>query len=101
MAFGYVLVAIVAAVVVLFAFQNGTSVSVRFFTWSLPSVSVAGLTLIALASGIVVAGVPLWISRWRLRVRARALERQVQQLETSLADRDRALLDRPPPSGRR
>jgi hypothetical protein len=31
----------------------------------------------------------------------RALETQVRQLETSLADRDRALLTRPPSTGSR
>jgi uncharacterized integral membrane protein len=101
MAFGYFVVAIVAAAVVVFAFQNGTPVSVRFFTWTLPSVSVAGLTLVALAAGIIAAGVPLWIGRWRLRARVRALEQQVRQLETSLAERDRALLKRPPSPGSR
>jgi len=101
MAFGYLVVAIVAAAVVVFTFQNGTPVSVRFLTWTLPSVSVAGLTLVALAAGIIAAGVPLWIGRWRLRARVRALEQQVRQLETSLAERDRALLKRPPSPGSR
>jgi uncharacterized integral membrane protein len=100
MAFGYIVVAIVAAAVVVFAFQNGTPVSVRFFVWSVPAISVAGLTLIALAAGLVVTGVPLWIQRWRLRHRVRGLEAQVRQLETALGERDRALL-RPPPSGPR
>jgi uncharacterized integral membrane protein len=100
MAFGYVIVAIVAAAVVVFAFQNGTQVSLRFFTWTLPAVSVAGLTLVALAAGALVTGLPLWIQRWRLRKRVRALEQQVRQLETSLGDRDRALL-RPPSPGSR
>jgi uncharacterized integral membrane protein len=97
MAFGYVIVAIVAAAVVVFAFQNGTPVSVRFFVWTVPSISVAGLTLVALAAGLVVTGVPLWIQRWRLRHRVRGLEVQVRQLETALGERNRALL-RPPSS---
>jgi len=101
MAFGYLVVAIVAAAVVVFAFQNGTPVSVRFLTWTVPSVSVAGLTMAALASGIVVTGIPLWIQRWRLQARVRTLQSQVQQLEASLAERDRALLARPPSPGPR
>jgi uncharacterized integral membrane protein len=99
--FGYLVVAVVAVAVVVFAFQNATPIPVRFLTWTLPSVSVAGLTLLALASGVVATGVPLWIQRWRLRARLRTLEAQVRQLETSLAERDRALLGRPPSHGAR
>ena len=100
-AFGYVVVAAVAAAVVVFAFQNGAQVSVRFLNWTLPGVSVAGLTLIALAAGVVPTGVPLWIQRWQLRGRVRALEAEVRQLQTALADRDRALLTRPAAPGPR
>ena len=95
MALGYILVAIVAAAIVIFAFQNGTPTTVRFLIWTLPSISTAGLALIAVAAGVLVTGVPLWIQRWRLRSRVRALESQVRQLETSLGERDRALLTRP------
>lgn len=101
MVVGYLVAALVAAVVVVFAFQNGTPVSIRFLAWTVPAVSVAGLTLVALAAGTVATGVPLWIQRWRLRARLRHLETQVRQLETSLAERDRALLSRPPSSGPR
>jgi hypothetical protein len=48
---------------------------------------------------VLATGVPLWIQRWRLRSRVRVLEVQVRQLETSLGERDRALLR--PPSGQR
>jgi hypothetical protein len=99
MALGYLVVAIVAAAVVVFAFQNPSAVSITFLAWTLPTVSVAGVTLIALAAGVLATGVPLWIQRWRLRARVGALEAQVRQLETALADRDRALLRRPPSPG--
>jgi uncharacterized integral membrane protein len=95
---GYLLVAIVAAAVVVFAFQNETLVALRFIRWTLPAVSVAGVTLVALAAGAVATGIPLWIDRWRLRARVRRLEAQVRQLETALADRNRTLLKPPPPS---
>lgn len=101
MIFGYLVVAVVAGAVVVFAFQNGTQVSVRFFTWTMPAVSLAALTLLALASGVVAIGTPLWIQRWHLRRRVRALPAQVRQLETSLAERDRALLARPQSPGPR
>ena len=92
MAFGYLVVALLAGAVVVFAFQNAVPVSVRFLAWTWSSASVAALSLAALVSGLVVAGVPMWIQRWRLRARVRRLEVQVSQLETSLADRDKALL---------
>jgi uncharacterized integral membrane protein len=99
MALGYLVIAVVSAALVVFAFQNGTPVSLRFLTWTVPSVSLAALTLLAFAAGVVAAGVPLWLDRWRARTRVRTLERQVAQLETSLADRDRALLGRTPRPG--
>lgn len=96
MAFGYFVVAALAAAVVIFAFSNATAVSVGFLAWRLPETSIAAMILAALATGLVVAGFPLWIQRWRLRSRVRRLEAQVQQLEAALADRDRKLLDSRP-----
>jgi uncharacterized integral membrane protein len=84
MTFGYLIVAILTAAVVIFAFQNGTPVSVRFLSWTVPEVSVAAVILIALVSGLLIAAIPLWIQRWRLRVRVRSLENQVRQLESAL-----------------
>lgn len=84
MTFGYLVVAILTAAVVVFAFQNGTPVSVRFLSWTVPEVSVAAVILIALVIGLLIAAIPLWIQRWRLRVRVRALESQVRQLESAL-----------------
>ena len=97
MAIGYIIVAALAAGVVIFAFQNAGTVSVRFLAWTLPETSTAAVMLAALAAGLIVAGLPLWLQRWRLRSRLRTLEAKVQQLESALADRDRALLDTRPP----
>lgn len=97
MALGYIVVAAVAAGVVIFAFQNAGVVAVRFLAWTLPETSIAAVMLAALVAGLIVAGFPLWLQRWRLRSRLRTLEAKVQQLESSLADRDRALLDTRPP----
>jgi uncharacterized integral membrane protein len=101
MAWGYLLVAILGGAIVLFALQNGAPVPVRFLRWTTPPTSLAALILLALAAGLVVAGVPLWLQRWRLRARVRTLEAQVRQLETALADRDRALLAARTPPGPR
>lgn len=81
MALGYVLVAVVAAAVAVFALQNGEPTSVRFLVWRVDAVPVAGLILVSLALGIAVVGVPLWIRGWRLRARCRALEARVAALE--------------------
>jgi uncharacterized integral membrane protein len=97
MVFGYLVVALLAAAIVVFAFQNATQISVRFLVWTLPTASVAAVALVALGAGLVLAGIPLWIQRWRLRSRVRTLEAEVRQLSTSLADRERALLSSRPP----
>ena len=105
MTFGYLIVAILTAAVVIFAFQNGTPVSVRFLSWTVPEVSVAAVILIALVSGVLIAAIPLWFQRWRLRVRVRSLENQVRQLESALeqlnkvamAPRPSAVPNEPPP----
>jgi len=83
MAFGYLIVALVAAAVAVFALQNGEPTAVRFIAWTVDGVPLAGLILISLASGLVIAGVPLMIQRWRLRARLRAAERRVVELEAA------------------
>jgi uncharacterized integral membrane protein len=98
MTFGYILVALLTAAVVVFAFQNGTPVSVKFLAWTVPETSIAAVILIALVSGLLIAAIPLWLQRWRLRVRVRGLETQVRQLETALEDRNKAVLGQRPSS---
>jgi uncharacterized integral membrane protein len=78
MALGYLIVAVLAAAVAIFALQNGTPVAVRFLVWTIRDVSIAALTLVSLATGLVLAGLPPSITRWRLRSRARTLEIQVK-----------------------
>jgi uncharacterized integral membrane protein len=80
-ALGYLLVAIVAAAVAVFALQNSAPTRVQFAVWSIDNVPVAAVVLLALAAGLVVAGVPLLIQRWRLRARLRALETRLAVLE--------------------
>ena len=92
MTFGYLVVAILTAVVVVFAFQKGTPVSVKFLAWTVPEISAAAVILSALVMGLLIATIPLWLQRWRLRVRVRGLEAQVRQLETALEERNKAVL---------
>jgi uncharacterized integral membrane protein len=80
-AFGYLIVAIVAASVAVFALQNSEPATIRFLFWVIDGVPVAALVLLSLGAGVIVAGVPLWLAGWRLRARARALEARVGALE--------------------
>ena len=81
MVIGYVVVAVLAAVVAVFALQNGTPTPVRFLVWSLDGVPLAGLILGAFAAGLIIAGVPLAVHRWRAGSQVRRLEEQVRTLE--------------------
>jgi uncharacterized integral membrane protein len=83
MALAYVLVALLAAAVAVFALQNGTPATVHFFVWSLEGVPLAGLILGAFAAGAVIAGIPLGILRWRARAQARRLDTRVKELEAA------------------
>jgi len=95
---GYVVVAVVAAVVAVFALQNGGPTTVRFLTWNVEGVPLAGVVLITLAAGLIVAGLPLWLRSWRWRARARGLEQRVAALEKSAAERQPPA---PPPAQER
>jgi uncharacterized integral membrane protein len=102
MGFAYILVAILSAAVAVFALQNNTPMSVRFLGWTLPEVPLAGAILASLITGMVVTAIPLMISQWRWRRRARTLETKVDMLETALSARETALLNQrpvaPPPA---
>jgi len=71
---GYVIVAVVAVAVAVFAMQNTTPVTIQFLVWRLEQVSLAAVILASLAAGLVVAGIPLWFRVWRLRSRLRTSE---------------------------
>jgi uncharacterized integral membrane protein len=88
MGFAYILVAILSAAVAVFALQNNTPLSVRFLGWTLPEVPLAGAILASLITGMVVTAIPLMISRWSWRRRARALETKVDMLEAELSARE-------------
>ena len=93
MVIGYVIVAVLAAAVAVFALQNGTPTPVRFLVWSLDGVPLAGLILGAFAAGLIIAGVPLAVHRWQARSRLRRLE---AQLRTAEARREQTPLPPPP-----
>lgn len=66
--------AILGAAAAQFALQNGSPITLRFLVWAAHDVPLAGVVLLALAAGALVAGLPLSISRWRLRARLRRIE---------------------------
>lgn len=70
----YVLVAVLASALTIFALQNGTPTRVRFLFWDVDGVSLATIILLSAAIGVVLVGPALWWDRWRLRGRIRALE---------------------------
>jgi uncharacterized integral membrane protein len=70
----YGFVALMASLITLFTLQNSGATMVRFLAWEIRDVPLAAVILVSVAAGIVMAGVPLLIERWRLRARARALE---------------------------
>ena len=94
---GYLVVALLATAVAVFALQNSAQTSVRFLVWTLDGLPVAAVALVSLGIGLVVAGVPLWFRSWRWRSQARSAEARVATLDKALAERDQLLLRRPPP----
>jgi len=97
MALGYVIVALLATAVAVFALQNSAQTSVRFLVWTLDGLPVAAVALASLGIGLIVAGVPLWFRSWRWRSQARSAEARAAMLDKALAEREQALLRRPPP----
>jgi len=99
MSLAYILVGVLSAAVAVFALQNNQTMSLRFIVWSLDAVPLAGAILGALATGLILAAVPLSIELWRQRSRVRALVARVETLESALMTRDSALLTpRPAPA---
>jgi hypothetical protein len=67
---------------------------VHFIVWKLDGIPLAGIILGAFAAGLVIAGVPLGIQRWRARSQLRRLEARLRTLEAQQAE----LQKRPLPS---
>ncbi len=89
MGYKYVFVAVLASAITVFALQNSAPASIRFLVWRLQDVPLATVILVSVAAGIVLAGVPLWFERWRLRVRVRSLETRLAAAEALLGEHDR------------
>src|SRR5262245_32287385 len=83
MAFRYAVVAILAMLVTTFALQNNEPVNVRFLVWSRDTVPLAGVVLASVAVGLLIAGVPLLVTRFRHRSRLRSLEARIAKAEAT------------------
>jgi uncharacterized integral membrane protein len=92
MALWFLIVALLATAVAVFALQNSSQTSVRFLVWTLDGLPLAAVALASLGIGLVLCGLPLWIQSWRWRSRARSAEARVATLEKALAERDQTLL---------
>jgi uncharacterized integral membrane protein len=98
MTFGYLVVALLAAAVTVFAIQNSAPTAVEFLMWRREGTPVSALILVSLGAGLLLAGVPLALQKWRLRARVRTLETRVKMLETAVEERTRAMLAQRPPT---
>ena len=95
MKIGYVVVAVVAVIITIFALQNADPASVRFLYWRLDAVPVAGLVLASLIAGLLIAGLPLAIRLGVWRSRARSLE---SRAKATVEERARPTPRTPPQS---
>lgn len=93
MAIRYLVVALIASAITVFALQNTETVSVRFLFWAL-DLPLAGVILGSVAAGVVLVGLPLWIDRWRLTSRARVLERRLAAVDAERAEAERVAVTR-------
>ncbi|HET9490529.1 MAG TPA: LapA family protein [Methylomirabilota bacterium] len=73
---GYLVTAVVAVAVAVFAMQNTEHVAVNFLVWQIADVPVAAVVLASFGFGVLAAGIPAWFKVWRLR---RRLVRAQQQ----------------------
>jgi uncharacterized integral membrane protein len=85
----YVFIALLAAAIAVFALQNNAPTAVRFLLWAREGTPLATVILLSVAAGIVLVGLPLWVDRWRLRSRVRALEEQLATLAIHPGERQR------------
>jgi uncharacterized integral membrane protein len=81
----FVIVALLAVAVAVFAMQNTTVVTVRFLVWSAEQMPLAAVVLISLGAGLVMAGVPLSFRLWRVRSRLRTAEAAALRARESAA----------------
>ena len=77
----YVLIALVAVAIAIFALQNADQVTVRFLTWQVERAPLAAVVLVAAAVGAILVSLVAFVQRWKLRSRVRQLEARLRDLE--------------------
>jgi lipopolysaccharide assembly protein A len=87
MAVLYLLVAVVGALIAVFAIQNINPVPIRFLGWHIES-ALSLVVLLSVLLGIVLTSLVGLIPHWKLRSRIRQLENRIAQL--SVAEPTRA-----------
>jgi uncharacterized integral membrane protein len=73
---GYLVTAVVAVAVAVFAMQNTEHVTVKFLIWQIAEVPVAAVVLASFGVGVLAVGIPAWFKVWRLRRRLDRAEHQ-------------------------
>ena len=73
---GYLVTAVVAVAVAVFAMQNTEHVTVKFLIWQIAEVPVAAVVLASFGVGVLAVGIPAWFKVWRLRRRLGRAEHQ-------------------------
>lgn len=77
----YVLVAVIAIAVAVFALQNADRVTVSFLAWKIEGAPLAAVILVSGAVGALLVSLVGFIQRWKLRSQIRQLEARLKALE--------------------
>ncbi len=83
MPFVYLLIAVMAIAVAIFALQNADHVTVRFLAWQIERAPLAAVILISGAVGAILVSLVGFVQRWRLRSKIRQLESRLRTLEVA------------------
>lgn len=84
----YVLIALVAVAIAIFALQNADQVTVRFLAWQVERAPLAAVLLVAGAVGAILVSLVAFVQRWKLRSRVRQLEARLRDLEAGKPESD-------------
>lgn len=74
MSFLYLLIAVGAVAIAVFALQNAELVTIRFLAWKVEQAPLAAVILIAAGTGGILMSLVGFVQRWRLRAKIRQLE---------------------------
>jgi uncharacterized integral membrane protein len=81
MVFFYLLVAVGAIAIAIFAIQNAEQVTIRFLAWKVEQAPLAAVILISGAMGGILMSLVGFVQRLRLRSKIRQLEARQRSIE--------------------